>query len=87
MMKNHIREFLKSNGYIKDIIDNQEIWHKAGYSDIDITDDEVVYISDVGDYMHIPINRLTVYTMIGFMLVGRQLDIGFIYNKQLKRGE
>ena len=75
-----IEQFLLSNGYsIND--EEGKCFHKSGYSDIELHDDEVVFISDIGDYAHFKIDHQTVYTLIGFMLIGRQLDISFIYNQ------
>lgn len=81
-----IKKFLIDNGY--KCSDDQEThlagvpsaYHKSGYSDIEVHDDEVVFVGDIGDYAHFNIDHETVYTLIGFMLVGRQLDISFVYN-------
>jgi hypothetical protein len=74
-----IHNFLLSNGYQYEMTNEGVAYHKSGYSDIEINDNEVVFVSDIGDYAHFPVNAHTVYTLIGFMLVGRQLDISFKY--------
>jgi hypothetical protein len=75
--KKRVCKFLLVNGYKLSKDDGVLVFHKSGYSDIEVNDDTVIFISDIGDYAHFGINCNTVFTLIGFMLIGRQLDISF----------
>lgn len=69
--------FLEQNGWRCDIdtpTDEYTSYHKDGYIDVDFNNDEMVFISNTGDFLHEPINY---YTLVGVMIEFRQIDFGY----------
>ena len=67
-MKNTVIEFIVKNGWIKHEENNEfQSFHKVDNIGIDISDDEIVLINDRGDYLHISIGDLALYTLLGHM--------------------
>lgn len=68
-MKNTIIQFVIQNGWIRRSEDSEyQHFYKNNNIGIDVSDDYVVLIDGQGDYLHIPINDLTLYTLLGHML-------------------
>jgi hypothetical protein len=73
-------KFLEANGYINVTDGFSEEGYKSMYKEnadvsaIDLNDDEIVFLSDAGDWLHIPCNY---YALIGAMIQFRQIDVGF----------
>lgn len=63
-------KLLEINGWLFSHSDDYKSYHKKGYSGIDIDDNEIVLIGDIGDYCHLPINR---YALLGALIQFRQL--------------
>lgn len=75
-------QFLEKNGYIKLHDDNDDYheyqsMYKDGVSSIDLNEDEIVFISDAGDWLHILCNY---YALIGACIHHRQIGIGYKYD-------
>jgi hypothetical protein len=70
-------DFLKSNGYTEDTEKGSEYrsFFKNGLSSIDVNNDEIVFIGDEGDWLHIPLNY---YALIGALLHHRELASNYI---------
>lgn len=73
--------FLKKNGYIKMHDDNDDCEEyqtmykeNKDVSSIDINEDEIVFVSDEGDWLHIPCNY---YALIGACIHFSQIGIGY----------
>ena len=69
--------FLENNGWSCDIdnpTDGYTSYYKEGNISVDIDNDELVFISDTGDFLHEQINY---FTLIGVLIENRQ--IGFNY--------
>jgi len=69
--------FLEQNGWKCDIdtpTSEYTSYFKEGYIGIDFNDNEMVFISDVGDFLHEPINY---FTLVGVLMEYRQIDCGY----------
>jgi len=79
-MKDKVIEFLKANGWKMDISQydsGNEFWSYIkddSHIVVDISDDEMVFIGESGDFLH---EKLNLYTLIGVLLYHRQLPISF----------
>ena len=74
-------KFLKDNGYIKlhDNLNDCEEYQTMCKDNnevmgIDLNEDEIVFISDEGDWLHIPCNY---YALIGACIHYSQLGVGY----------
>lgn len=70
--------FLEQNGWKCDIDTPTEAYtsyNKEGYLGIDLGQDEIVLISDNGDFLHLPINY---YSLVGALVEYRQVDFNYI---------
>ena len=70
--------FLEQNGWKCDIdtpTNEYTSYCKDGYIGVDFNDNEMVFISDTGDFLHVPINY---YTLVGVMMEYRQIDCGYV---------
>lgn len=72
--KKKIYNFLKLNGWKRDCDSDSEYvsFNKEGAISIDVGKDEIVFISDIGDFARIPFNF---YAMVGFVYVHRLIPI------------
>jgi hypothetical protein len=72
-----IIEFLTKNGYKEETERGAEYrsFFKDGLSSIDVNNDEIVFIGDKGDWLHIPVNY---YALIGALLHHRQLATNYV---------
>lgn len=72
-----IIEFLLKNGYKEDIEKGAEYrsFFKNGLSSIDVNNDEIVFIGEEGDWLHIPANY---YALIGALLHHRQMATNYV---------
>ena len=73
--------FLAKNGYIKMYDDNDDCEEyqtmykeNENVSSIDINEDGIVFVSDEGDWLHIPCNY---YALIGACIHFSQIGIGY----------
>ena len=77
---NHITKFLELNGYTKEKekqLDTEILrFIKGNLSVIEINDDEVVFIDDNGDFLHLPINF---YCVLGALIHIRELPVNYNY--------
>jgi len=73
-------DFLENNGYKRLNLESQNgkeyisFVHKNNVSDIDISEDEIVFINDNGDWLHIPCNY---FALIGACIHYSQIGIGY----------
>lgn len=72
-----IIEFLIKNGYKEDTEKGAEYrsFYKDRLSSIDVTKDEIVFIGEEGDWLHVPVNY---YALIGALLHHRQLATNYV---------
>lgn len=72
-----IIDFLTKNGYKEDTEKGAEYrsFFKDGLSSIDVNGDEIVFIGEEGDWLHIPVNY---YALIGALLYYRQLATNYV---------
>lgn len=71
-----ITDFLIKNGYKEDSENGAEYksFFKNGLSSIDVNDDEIVFIGEEGDWLHIPSNY---YALIGALVHYRQMSFSY----------
>lgn len=72
--RKQIYNFLKLNGWKRDFDSDSEYksFNKEGAVSIDIGKDEIVFVGDIGDFAHIPLNF---YALVGFIYVNRLVPI------------
>ena len=80
-------KFLDANGWKmepkKDILGGEYTqFHKANNYDIDIDDNEVVFIDDTGDFLHLNNNSNIFYTVLGALIHHRALAIDYKLDTQ-----
>lgn len=66
--------FLEQNGWKYDIdtpTEEYTSYFKNGYIGVDIGADEMVFISDTGDFLHTPVDY---YALVGVLMEYRQID-------------
>jgi len=64
-----IGNFLIKNGWKYDGTDDDYLLYDCeGRASVNIGKDEIVFISDIGDFAHIPLNY---YALVGFVYVNR----------------
>ena len=69
------KQFLIENGWKLDNDDDDyESYYKAMYPTIDIDNDEIVFVDNNGDYLHLPVNY---YALIGGLIECRMIDMGY----------
>lgn len=75
-----VTEFLNANGWKEDKEQSDEYksFFKENNISIDINDDEVVLIDTSGDFMHIKINNLSYYTLLGALIHNRAIAMDFV---------
>lgn len=75
-MKEQIIPFLKKNGYKEESDKGGEYrsFFKGDLCAIDIGVDEIVFIDDTGDFLHLPLNY---YALIGALIHFRQLSVNY----------
>jgi hypothetical protein len=71
-----IKVFLEERGWDKATTgsDEYQTYAKDGEFDIDINDDEIVFLDETGDFLHIP---ATYYGLIGVMVSYRMIPYNF----------
>ena len=74
-----ISNFLKANGWTLDLDSystKTEFWtyHKEGCISIDISEKEIVFLDDTGDFHR---ENLNLYSLIGFLICHRQITFNF----------
>ena len=73
--KKKIQEFLNANGWkLGNKEDEYLTYDKDGCLSIDISDKEMVFLDDSGDFHHADTN---LYTLIGVLICYRQLPLNF----------
>ena len=72
-----IIDFLTKNGYKEDTEKGADYrsFFKDGVSSIDVDSNEIVFIGEKGDWLHIPVNY---YALIGALLHHRQLATNYV---------
>ena len=68
---------LEQNGWkcdIDDATDDYTSYYKDGCIGVDFDNEEMVFISDIGDFLHVPINY---YTLIGVLMEYRQITCNY----------
>ena len=72
-------KFLKANGWIQQNNDYDEAdfitYNKDDSVSVDINDEEIVFVSDIGDILHLPCNY---YALVGALMELRQICIAYI---------
>jgi hypothetical protein len=72
------KQFLLENGWSKDHDESEacefDSYHKNNSISIDISDSEIVFIDDSGDFLHLDLNY---FTLVGLLIEYRQ--VGFNY--------
>jgi len=79
VQRRKVSEFLDANGWKIDLEKyktEDEFWtyNKQNCLSIDISDKEMVFLGDTGDFLHCDIN---LYTLIGVLICYRQLPLNF----------
>jgi len=80
------KKFLLLNGYHQaeeDEFENCTTFVKNNLSDVQICEDEIVFLNDNGDWLHL---SLSYFALIGALIEFRQLSFGYISAPQ-KEGE
>ena len=81
-----VEKFLLENGWNVDRIsshDNEFVsFHKGGCFTVDIYDKEIILLDESGDFLHINVNNLAYYTLIGVLIEYKQIS----YNYKSKMG-
>ena len=75
--KERCKQFLVENGWKHDVDNDDgdyESYYKENYISIDIGKDEIVFVSDSGDFLHLPVNY---YALIGGLIECRLIDMGY----------
>jgi len=75
--KKRCKQFLTENGWKHDIDNDDgdyESYYKTMYPTIDIGNDEIVFVDNNGDFLHLPINY---YALIGALIECRSIDMGY----------
>lgn len=74
-------QFLINNGWHKeDEIDEYAVYLKKDNIQIDVSEDEIVLISDTGDFAHIEVSGQAIYTLIGYLITQRLISCNFKWN-------
>jgi len=78
-MKKKCIKFLEDNGWEKIHEDKEMMSFTAGMSkiNVDITDKEIVFIDDTGDFLNLPLN---LYALIGALFHYRQISVNYKYD-------
>ena len=64
-----IHNFLKKNGWQYNEKDEEYSHYDCdGRVSVDVGNDEIVFVGDIGDFAHIPLNY---YALVGFVYVNR----------------
>ena len=69
--------FLTQNGWpcaIDDPTEQYTSFYREGYIGVDFDETEMVFVSDNGDFLHVPINY---YTLVGVFMEYRQIDCNY----------
>ena len=80
------KKFLLLNGYHQaeeDEFENCTTFVKNNLSDVQICEDEIVFLNDNGDFLHLPLNY---FALVGALMEFRQIGMGYISAPQ-KEGE
>ena len=81
----YVIKFLIDNGWRTDDIlegyivigDLYTHFYKEGNIAIDVDNNEVVFLNGIGDFASFPINSLTVYTLLGYMIQHHILSMDY----------
>lgn len=73
-------DFLKLNGWEScfddiDLTSEFITFNKKGCISVDVSDSELVFLGESGDFLHRPIDY---YTLVGVMVSYRQLSLNFV---------
>lgn len=86
MMRHRCIDFLILNGWkmAEDCGEEFDSFYKDGHIGVDISRDEIVFVSDIGDILHLPMNY---YALLGALLEYRELAYNYISVKHLIIGD
>jgi hypothetical protein len=75
-MINKIKNFLKLNGWENHGYDDEGycLFYRQDYFSFDINEKEIVFIDDRGDFLYLPVNKYTIYTLAGYLLYFEAVD-------------
>lgn len=76
-MKNKCIEFLIKNGWKEDTEKDSgyRTFFNEKYLSIDISDTEIVILSDIGDICHLPVNY---YALLGYLIDKSQIGMNYL---------
>lgn len=69
--RQRIIDFIEKNGWIEDKKEQTEeykTFYKEDNICIDINGNEIVLVGDSGDFLHMGINSMTIYTLLGYFI-------------------
>lgn len=69
-VEQRIVALLEKHGWVRD----EDTYHKEDVTSIQFTDNEIVFLSDVGDWLHVPINY---YALVGVLVENRLIPYNF----------
>src|SRR5690554_592925 len=75
--KERCKQFLVENGWKHDVDNDDgdyESYYKTTYPIIDIGNDEIVFVDNNGDFLHLPVNY---YALIGGLIECQLIDLGY----------
>lgn len=73
------KQFLLENGWEKDNEDGEacefDSYSKNDSISIDISNEEIVFLNDSGDFLHLPLNY---FALVGALIECRQIGFNFV---------
>ena len=77
--KQEIINFIIKNGWELDQVEDDEYkdYNKDDNITISLNDEEVVLLDDTGDFLHIEINKMTLFAVLGYFIHYKYLDIAY----------
>lgn len=81
-----IFKFLELNGWENHGYDDDGycLFYRQDYFSLDVSEKEVVFIDDRGDFLYLPINNHTIYTIAGYLFYFQVVDKIIFPNKDNK---
>lgn len=75
--KERCKQFLVENGWKHDVDNDDgdyESYYKTTHPIVDIGNDEIVFVDNNGDFLHLPVNY---YALIGGLIECQMIDMGY----------
>jgi len=67
--------FLEANGWrLIDGTDDYKSYHKPGNIGVDVSENELVFIDDTGDFLHLPVNY---FALVGAFIELRAISMDY----------